>query len=71
MYCNKLHARWSTQPWLATLLSSLIARWWVRLQILASGLSTYDFSVLCAALPRGLIKEKITELIEQTFNREG
>ena len=25
MYCNRLHAWWSTQSWLATLLSSLIA----------------------------------------------
>ena len=38
---------------------------------LASNLSAYDFSALCTALPRGLIKEKLTELIEQTFNREG
>ena len=26
MYCNRLHAWWLTQSWLATLLSSLIAR---------------------------------------------
>ena len=31
-YCNRLHAWWSTQSQLATLLSSLIARWWVGLQ---------------------------------------
>ena len=34
MYCNRLHAWWSTQSRLATLLSSLIARRWVRLQTL-------------------------------------
>ena len=34
MYCNRLHAWWSTQSWLATLLSSLIARQWVGLQTL-------------------------------------
>ena len=34
MYCNRLHAWWSTQSRLATLLSSLIARWWVGLQTL-------------------------------------
>ena len=39
--------------------------------ILASGLSTYDFSTLYTTLPHNLIKEKLTELIEQTFNREG
>ena len=38
---------------------------------LASGLSTYDFSTLYTTLPHYLIKEKLTELIEQTFNREG
>ena len=38
---------------------------------LASGLSTYDFSSLYTTLPHNLIKEKLTELIEQTFNREG
>ena len=34
MYCNRLHAWWSTKSWLATLLSSLIARGWVGLQTL-------------------------------------
>ena len=38
---------------------------------LASGLSTYDSSTLYTTLPHNLIKEKLTELIEQTFNREG
>ena len=38
---------------------------------LASGLSTYDFSTLYTTLPHNLIKEKLTELIEQTFNKEG
>ena len=38
---------------------------------LASGLYIYDFSTLSTTLPKNLIKEKLTELIEQTFNREG
>ena len=38
---------------------------------LASVLSTYDFSTLYTTLSHNLIKEKLTELIEQTFNREG
>ena len=38
---------------------------------LASRLSAYDFSTLYTTLPHNLIKEKLTELIEQTFNREG
>ena len=38
---------------------------------LASGLSTYDFFTLYTTLPHNLIKDKLTELIEHTFNREG
>ena len=38
---------------------------------LASGLFTYDFSTLYTKLPYNLIKEKLTKLIEQTFNRKG
>ena len=38
---------------------------------LASGLSTYDFSTLYTKLPHNLIKDKLTKLIEQKFNREG
>ena len=38
---------------------------------LASGLSTYIFSTLYTTLPQNLIKEKLTELIEHTLNREG
>ena len=38
---------------------------------LAFSLSTYDFSTLHTTLPHNLIKEKLTGLIEQTFNREG
>ena len=38
---------------------------------LAPGLSTYDFSTLYNTLPHNLIKEKLTELIEQSINRAG
>ena len=38
---------------------------------LASGLSTFDLSTLYTTLPHNLIKEKLTKLIEQTFNRGG
>ena len=34
-------------------------------------MSTYDFSTFYTTLPHNLIKEKLTELIEQTFHREG
>ena len=36
---------------------------------LSSGLSTYYFSTLYTTLPYNLIKEKLTDLIEQRFNR--
>ena len=39
--------------------------------LLTSGVSTYDFSTLFTTLPHNLIKENLTELIEQNFNREG
>ena len=38
---------------------------------LASSVSTYAFSTLYTTLPHNLIKEKLTELIEQIFNRDG
>ena len=38
---------------------------------LGSGLSTYDFFTLYTTLPHNLIKDKLTDLIEQIFNREG
>ena len=44
---------------------------WNSRGFLASCLSTYDFSTLYTTLPHNLIKEKLTELIEQILNREG
>ena len=41
------------------------------LSFLTSCLSTYDFSTLYTTLPYNLIKEKLTQLIEPIFNREG
>ena len=37
----------------------------------ATSLSTYDFSILYTTLPHNLIKEKLLNLIEWTFKREG
>ena len=36
-----------------------------------AGLSTYDFSTLYTTLPQNVIKEKLIDLIERTFQREG
>ena len=37
----------------------------------ATSLSSYDFSALYTTLPHNLIKEKLINLIELTFKREG
>ena len=37
----------------------------------ASTLSTYDFSTLYTTLPNNLIKDKLVDLIERTFQRQG
>ena len=37
----------------------------------ASSLSTYDFSTLYTTLPHNLIKDKLVDLIERTFPRQG
>ena len=37
----------------------------------ATSLSTYDFSTLYTTLPHNLIEDKLIDLIERTFNREG
>ena len=37
----------------------------------ATSLSTYDFSTLYASLPHNLIKDKLIDLTERTFQREG
>ena len=37
----------------------------------ASSLFTYDFYTLYTTLPHNLIKDKIVDLIERTFQREG
>ena len=37
----------------------------------ATNLSTYDFSTLYTTLPHDLIKDKLIDLIERTFQREG
>ena len=37
----------------------------------ATSLSTYDFSTLYTTLPHNLIREKLLDLIEQTFYKKG
>ena len=37
----------------------------------ATSLSTYDFFTLYTTLPHNLINDKLIDIIERTFNREG
>ena len=37
----------------------------------ASSFSTYDFSTLYTILPHNLVKDKLVDLIERTFQREA
>ena len=70
-YCEKVYERsgknlfWSIKN-SGEVLNKLKSR-----RFRATSLSTYDFSTLYTTLPHNLIKEKLTNLIEWTFKREG
>ena len=70
-YCEKVHERsgknlvWSIEN-SGEILDKLKAR-----DFNATSLSTYDFSTLYTALPHNLIKVKLIDLIERTFQRAG
>ena len=70
-YCEKVYERsgknlfWSIKD-LDEILDKLKGR-----DFNATSLSTYVFSSLYTTLPQNLIKDKLTDLIERTFQREG
>ena len=70
-YCEKVYERsgknlfWSIKN-SGEILDKLKARYFN-----ATSLSTYDFSTLYTTLPHNLIKDKLIDLIERTFQREG
>ena len=70
-YCEKVYERagknlfWSIKN-SGELLDKLKAR-----DFNATSLSTYDFSTLYTTLPHNLIKDKLIDLTERTFQREG
>ena len=70
-YCTTVYERNGKQLFWSIKISGEILNNLKSRGFLASGLSTYDFSTLFTTLPHNLIKEKLTELIEQTCNREG
>ena len=70
-YCEKVYERsgknlfWSIKN-SGEILDKLKAR-----DFNATSLSTYDFSTLYTTLPHNLSKDKLIDLIERTFQREG
>ena len=70
-YCEKVYERsgkklfWSIKN-SGEILDKLKAR-----DFNATSLSTYDFSTLYTTLPHDLIKDKLIDLIDRTFQREG
>ena len=70
-YCEKVYERsgknlfWSIKN-SGEILVKLKAR-----DFNATSLSTYDFSTLSTTLPHNLIKDKLIDLIERTYQREG
>ena len=70
-YCEKVYERsgknlfWSIKN-SGEILDKLKAR-----DFNATSLSTYDFSTLYTTLPHNLIKDKLIDLIERTFQREA
>ena len=70
-YCEKVYERsgknlfWSIK-YSGEVLNKLKSR-----GFRATSLSTYDFPTLYTTLPHNLIKEKLINLIEWTFKREG
>ena len=69
-YCEKVYKRSGKNLWSfknsGEVLNKLKSRGFY-----ASSLSTYDFSTLYTTLHHNLIKDKLVELIERTFQREG
>ena len=70
-YCEKVYERsrknlfWSIKI-SGEILDTLKAR-----DFNATSSSTYDFSTIYTTLPHYLIKDKLIDLIERTFQREG
>ena len=66
MYCETVYERSGIYQNSGEILDKIKAR-----DFNATSLSTYDFSTLYITLPHNLSKEKLTDLIETTFNSEG
>ena len=70
-YCEKVYERSGKNLFLSIKNSGEILDKLKARDFNATSLSTYDFSTLYATLPHNLIKDKLIDLIERTFQREG
>ena len=70
-YCEKVYERSGKQLCWSIINSGEVLNKLKLRGFLATSLSTYDFSTLYTTLPHNLIKEKLINLIEWTFKREG
>ena len=70
-YCEKVYERSSTNLFWSIKNSGDIFDKLKARDFNGNKLSTYDFSTLYTTLPHNLIKDKLMNLIERTFNREG
>ena len=70
-YCEKVYERSGKNLfWLIKNSGEILDKLKAR-DFNATSLSTYDFSTLYTTLPHNLIKDKLIDLIENTFQREG
>ena len=70
-YCEKVYERSGKNLFWSIINSGEVLNKRKSRGFRATSLSTYDFSTLYTTLPHNLIKEKLINLIEWTFKREG
>ena len=70
-YCEKVYERSGKNLFWSIKISGEVLNKLKSRGFRATSLSTYDFSTLYTTLPHNLIKEKIINLIEWTFKKEG
>ena len=70
-YCEKVYERYGKNLFRSIKNSDEILDKLKARDFNATSLSTYDFSTLYTTLPHNLIKDKLIDLIERTFQREG
>ena len=70
-YCEKVYERSGNFFFLSIKISCEVINKLKSRGFRAASPSTYDFSTLFTTLPHKLIKDKLVDLIERIFQREG